>query len=67
MKTYIMPNITVVKVEVKNHLLTVSGSGEQLSGSYNGEYTDTGGITLGAKGGGMFWSDDDFAYEDYEE
>lgn len=57
MKTYIMPNITVVKVEVKNHLLTVSGSGEQLSGSSNGEYTE--GVTLGAKGGGMFWSDDE--------
>ena len=62
MKTYIMPNITVVKVEVKNHLLTVSGSGEQLSGSSNGEYTD--GVTLGAKGTG-FWSDDE--PEDYYE
>lgn len=64
MKTYIMPNITVVKVEVKNHLLTVSGSGEQLSGSSNGEYTE--GVTLGAKGGGMLWSDD-FSYDDYDE
>lgn len=55
MKTYIMPNITVVNIKVKDHLLTISGTDEQKQGSSNGEYTE--GVTLGAKGGGWSWDD----------
>lgn len=62
MKKYIKPNIIVVNIDVNDQLLTISGTGEQLSGSSNGEYTE--GVTLGAKGGG-FWSDDE--EEDYYE
>lgn len=62
MKKYIQPNITVVNIEVREHLLTISGTGEQLRGGSNGEYTE--GVTLGAKSAG-FWSDDE--PEDYYE
>ena len=56
MKKYIQPNITVVNIEVREHLLTISGTGEQLQGGSNGEYTE--GVNLGAKGT-SFWSDDE--------
>ena len=56
MKKYIQPNITVVNIEVREHLLTISGTGEQLQGGSNGEYN--GDVTLGAKGDWL-WSDDE--------
>ena len=57
-KTYIQPSLMVVHTET-TYLLNSGSSLETKSG----QATDWG----GAKGGSMLWSDDDFAYEDYEE
>lgn len=56
-KTYIQPSVMVVHTET-TYLLN-SGSSLETKTSQATEW--------GAKGGSMLWSDDDFAYEDYEE
>ena len=58
-KTYYKPIIEVVKIQARP-LLTAS---ETLPV----DETPVSGNTSDAKGGSMLWSDDDFAYEDYEE
>ena len=47
MKAYIKPNTTIVDVELQDQLLTISGTGNQLQGGSNGEYTNE--VTLGAR------------------
>ena len=55
-KTYIQPSLMVI--HLKNECLLNNAS----LGLKEGKATE-----WGAKGGSMLWSDDDFAYEDYEE
>ena len=57
-KTYYKPIIEVVKIQARP-LLTASETLPVNETPVSGGSSD-------AKGG-MFWSDDDFAYEDYEE
>ena len=57
-KTYIQPSVMVVHTET-TYLLN---SGSSLE-TKTGQATEWG----GAKGGSMLWSEDDFAYEDYED
>ena len=57
-KVYNQPTINVVCLQP---FRLMEGSLPVSPNDYNG-----GTQTIGAKGG-MFWSDDDFAYEDYEE
>ena len=56
-KTYIQPSLMVI--HLNNDCLLNNAS----LGLKEGQATEWG----GAKGGSMLWSDDDFAYEDYEE
>ena len=56
-KTYIQPSLMVM--HLKNERLLNNASMPMKTG----QATEWG----GAKGGSMLWSDDDFAYEDYEE
>ena len=55
-KAYIAPEFTMMILNNKPLLTFASGLGNQNS---------AGNAALSK--GGMFWSDDDFAYEDYEE
>ena len=55
-KTYIQPSLMVM--HLKNERLLNNASMPMK----NGQATE-----WGAKGGSILWSDDDFAYEDYEE
>lgn len=49
MKTYIKPNTIITVIKLDSQLMTISGGEEQLQGTSNGEYTESGGITLGAR------------------
>ena len=57
---YIAPEIVTVKLPKQPLMTQVSGFEDQTSG----QSVDPGSAL---SKGGMFWSDDDFAYEDYEE
>ncbi len=57
---YIAPEIVTVKLPKQPLMTQVSGFEDQTSGQSMNPKNAL------SKGGG-FWSDDDFAYEDYEE
>ena len=58
-KVYNQPTIDVVYIQP---FRLMEGSVPVSPNDYNG-----GTQTIGAKGGSMLWSDDDFAYDDYED
>ena len=57
---YIAPEIVTVKLSKQPLMQSVSGFEDQTSSEQKSP-------TNALSKGGMFWSDDDFAYEDYEE
>ena len=58
---YLAPEIVTVKLSKQPLMQSVSGFEDQTSGQ---SMNPTNALS---KGGSMLWSDDDFAYEDYEE
>lgn len=57
MKTYIKPNTDIMDITLEGHLLTISGDENQKQGSSNGDYTESGGITLGSRR--SVWGDEE--------
>lgn len=49
MKTYIKPVIKVIEEQCEYELMTVSGTDEVLQSTSNGDYSESGGIVLGAR------------------
>ncbi len=48
-KTYINPNLNVVELKITTSLLAISGDSSTLNGGSNGDYSTSGGITLGGR------------------
>lgn len=58
MKKYSKPNTDITYLQLEGQLLTMSQDGDTLKGGENGEYTESGGITLGSRRNSV-WGDDE--------
>lgn len=59
-KLYIKPVTENFKVNLESHLLTISGDETTKNATTNGEYTTSGGITLGGRGNSIWDEEEEY-------
>ena len=59
-KTYIFPEVTVVELEMKQHMLagSITDNGDTIEVTSGGDYGDGSGITILSRGGRGFGDDE---------